>query len=288
MRTYLDCIPCFVRHSLDAVRIATDDERVHELVLREALRLAVEADFEKSPPATAQKMHRFIREAADVEDPYYQIKARFNEFALGMYAELAERVKSAPDPLADAVRLAIAGNIIDFGTNSAVSNDKVEDAIAQSLSQPLDMEVIEELRRAIDRAEDILYLGDNAGEIVLDRLLIERLPSEKVTFVVRGGPILNDALVEDAEAVGIADIVRVIDNGSDAPGTILADCSQEFRRRFDDADLVISKGQGNFETLSDVGRDVFFMLQPKCKVLAEHLGREMGSLVLIHKHRNES
>jgi uncharacterized protein with ATP-grasp and redox domains len=150
------------------------------------------------------------------------------------------------------------------------------------------MQVLDELKTAIDHAEDILYLGDNAGEIVLDRLLIERLPCDKITFVVKGAPILNDALLEDARAVGLADIVRVIDNGSDAPGTILDDCSEEFCRRFEDVDLVISKGQGNFETLSDVERDVFFMLQPKCNVLAEHLGREMGSLVLLHKHRDES
>jgi len=283
MKTYLDCIPCFVRHSLDAVRIATDDERVHAQVLRKALRLAGEVDFAESPPVTAQKMHRFIRESAGVEDPYYEIKGRFNRLALGMYAELKERIESAADPLAAAVRLAIAGNIIDYGTNSEVSHGKVEVAIAESLSRPLDTQVLEELRRGIDQAESILYLGDNSGEIVMDRLLIEQLPCEKITFVVRGGPILNDALIEDARTVGLSDIVNVIDNGSDAPGTIIEDCSEEFRRRFEDAGLVISKGQGNFETLSDVGRDIFFMLQPKCKVLAEHLGREMGSLVLTHK-----
>ena len=283
MKTYLDCIPCFVRHSLDAVRIATDDERVHAQVLRKALRLADEVDFDESPPVTAQKMHRFIREAAGVEDPYLEIKDRFNKLALAMYPELKRQVESADDPLGAAVRLAIAGNIIDYGTNSEVAHDKVEDAIAESQSRPLDTQALEELREAIDKAEKILYLGDNAGEIVMDRLLVEQLPCEKITFVVRGGPILNDALMEDAETVGLADIVSVIDNGSDAPGTILDDCSEEFRRLFEDAGLVISKGQGNFETLSDVGSGIFFMLQPKCKVLAEHLGCEMGSLVLMQK-----
>ena len=137
MKTYLDCVPCFVRHSLDAVRIATDDEVVCEQVLREALRLAAAADLDNSPPATAQKMHRFIRETAGVKDPYYEIKVRFNKFALDMYPELSERVESAEDPLGDAVRLAIAGNIIDFGTNSAVSHERVEEAIVQSLSESL-------------------------------------------------------------------------------------------------------------------------------------------------------
>jgi len=272
-----------VRHALDAVRMTTDDAATHEKVLRRALLFAGEVDFDRSPPVTAQKMHRFIREVTDSPDPYYGVKQQGNEFAMRMYPDLKERIESSEDPLATAVRLAIAGNIIDYGTNSHVSHDRIEQAVAESLSLPLDAEAMEEFRVAIEEAADILYLGDNAGEIVLDRLLIERMPREKVTFVVKGGPILNDALIEDAQTVGLTDIVGVIDNGSDVPGTILEDCSEEFRRRFEKADMVIAKGQGNYETLSDVGRSLFFLLQPKCDVLAEHLGMPIGSLALIHK-----
>lgn len=280
MRTYLDCIPCFVRHSLDAVRMTTDDEEIHEKVLREAMRLGYEIDFERSPPVTAQKMHSFIREITGVKDPYLKIKKRFNEMALAMYPELKRRIESSDGPLGVAVRLAIAGNIIDYGVNSTVHSSQVKKAIVDSLAQPLDTKAFTKFTQAIGDAKDILYLGDNAGEIVLDRLLIEQLPLEKVTYVVKGGPILNDVLLEDAVAVGLADIVEVIDNGSDAPGTILDNCSEDFRRRFEQADMVIAKGQGNYETLSDVERDVFFMLQPKCAVLAEHLDCELRSLVL--------
>ena len=263
--------------------MATDDVVIHERVLREGLRLASEVDYGQSPPATAQVMHRFIREATGVKDPYSGVKNRFNNLALKMYPELKKLVESSIEPLGTAVRLAIAGNIIDCGVNLEIPHDKVEDAVAESLRRSLDGQALDEFRQEIDQAQDILYLGDNAGEIVFDRLLIEQLPCEKITFVVKGGPILNDALAEDAEAVGLADIVRVVDNGSDAPGTILEDCSEEFRGRFDEADMVIAKGQGNYETLSGVDRRVFFMLQPKCKVLAEDLGREIGSLVLISK-----
>lgn len=280
MRTYLDCIPCFVRHSLDAVRMTTDDEEIHEKVLREAMRLAYEIDFERSPPVTAQKMHSFIREITGVKDPYLKIKKRFNEMALAMYPELKRRIESSDGPLGVAVRLAIAGNIIDYGVNSTVHSSQVKKAIVDSLAQPLDTKAFTKFTQAIGDAKDILYLGDNAGEIVLDRLLIEQLPLVKVTYVVKGGPILNDVLLEDAVAVGLADIVEVMDNGSDAPGTILDNCSEDFRRRFEQADMVIAKGQGNYETLSDVERDVFFMLQPKCAVLAEHLDCELRSLVL--------
>ncbi len=287
MRTYFDCIPCFVRQVLDSVRMTTDDEQIQEKVLREALYLGSKMDLSQSPPAMAQKIHRFIREITGVKDPYLEVKNRFNKLGLQMYPELKQQVETSADPLETAVRLAIAGNIIDFGVNSVIEQSQVEKAIAESLTEPLDMEAMEEFRDATSQAEDILYLGDNAGEIVFDRLLIEQLPYEKITFAVKGGPILNDATIEDAQIVGLTDIVNVIDNGSDAPGTILESCSEVFRRRFDKSDLIIAKGQGNFETLCDVDKNLIFMLKPKCVVLARHLGCEIGSLVLARANHSE-
>jgi uncharacterized protein with ATP-grasp and redox domains len=286
MRTYFDCVPCFVRQVLDSVRMVTEDERLHERVLREALQIASEMDLSQSPPAMAQKIHRFIREMAGVDDPYLEVKNRFNALALQLYPKLKRRVEASIDPIETAVRLAIAGNIIDFGVNSAVESSQVERTIVESLTDPLDTESLEVFKNVISQAEDILYLGDNAGEIVFDRLLIEQLPCEKVTFVVKGGPILNDAVIEDAQIVGLTDIVDVIDNGSDAPGTILDGCSETFRRRFDRSDLIIAKGQGNYETLSDVEKNIFFLVRPKCNVLARHLGCEIGSLVLSGSNHN--
>jgi len=267
--------------------MTTNDEQIQEKVLREALCLGSKMDLSQSPPAMAQKIHRFIREITGVKDPYLEVKNRFNELTLQMYRELKQQVETSADPLETAVRLAIAGNIIDFGVNSVVEQSQVEKTIAESLTEPLDMEAMEEFREATSRAEDILYLGDNTGEIVFDRLLIEQLPYEKIIFSVKGGPILNDATIKDAQIVGLTDIVNVIDNGSDAPGTILERCSEAFRRRFDDSDLIIAKGQGNFETLCDVDKNLFFMLRPKCVVLARHLGCEIGSLVLAGTNHSE-
>ena len=280
MQTYFDCIPCFVRQVLDAVRMTTTDKRIHEKVLREGLRLGSEMDLQQSPPAMAQKIHRFIREITGVQDPYLEVKNRFNKLALQMYPDLRERIETSADPLQTAARLAIAANIIDFGVNAEVEPGNVERTIAESLTEPLDMKTLEKFRDATAAAKDILYLGDNAGEIVFDRLLIEQLPCEKVTFVVKGGPILNDATMEDAQIVGLTDIVDVVDNGSDAPGTILESCSQAFRQRFDESDLLIAKGQGNYETLSDVDKDVFFILKAKCPVIARHLRCEVGEMIL--------
>ena len=280
MRIYLDCIPCFVRQVLDSVKMTTDDEQVHEKVLREALRLASKMDLHQSPPAMAQKIHRFIRELTGVQDPYMQVKNCFNKFALKMYPDMKERIETSDDPLETAVRLAIAGNIIDLGVKSGLAESQVERTITRSLTESLDMEALEEFRTATAQAKDILYLGDNAGEIVFDRLLIEQLPCKNITFVVKAGPIINDATMQDAEMTGLTDTVSVIDNGSDAPGTILESCSEDFRSRFAGADLVIAKGQGNYETLSDADKNIFFVLKAKCPVIAQHLGCEIGCLVL--------
>lgn len=280
MKIYFDCIPCLVRQALDSVRLTTDDEDIIEQVMRRALSLACKMDLRRSPPDMAQKIHRVIRKLTGVKDPYLQMKNRFNKLALQMYPDLKKRIENSVDPFQTAVRLAIAGNIIDLGVNSALEESNVQKAITESLTEPLDMKSLEEFSTATARANDILYLGDNAGEIVFDRLLIEQLPYENITFVVKAGPIINDATMEDAQIVGLTDIVNVINNGSDAPGIILENCSQAFRRRFNKADLVIAKGQGNYETLSDVNKSIFFILKAKCPVIARDLGCEVGEMIL--------
>jgi len=279
VRTFLDCIPCFIRQALDAARLATDDEAIHERVLREALRMAGALDPQTTPPAMGQGLHRLIRELAGNDDPYREVKQRFNALALRMYPRLRRLVEEADDPFGTAARLAIAGNVIDSGIDNQLDDAGVEEAVRHALSAPLRGDPAA-LQEAVASSRDILYLADNAGEIVFDRLLIEQMPLEKVTVAVRGRPVLNDATIEDAEAAGLTALVKVIDNGSDAPGTILEDCSDAFRRRFRRADLVVAKGQGNYETLSDAGRGVFFVLKAKCPVIARDLGCEVGSLVL--------
>jgi len=278
MKTSLACIPCFVRQALDSARMVTEDETVHERVLREVLRATGEVDLRCSPPQMGQWIHRLIRKATGDPDPYLEVKRQFNRLALELYPQLEAKVIASDDPLAAAVRLAIAGNIIDFGVTSDLRESHVTDTIAQALEEPLNGD-IEALREAIDQAERILFLADNAGEIVLDRLLIEQLPREKVTVVVKGSPVINDATMDDARVAGLCDRVAVIDNGSDAPGTILSECSEAFARHWEAADLVLAKGQGNYETLSEVDKNIFFLLKAKCPVIAEDLGCTVGSLV---------
>jgi len=142
---------------------------------------------------------------------------------------------------------------------------------------------METFKKACGQGQTILYLADNAGEIFFDRLLIEQLSGAKVTLAVRGAPVINDATRTDALAANLEDLVEIIDNGSDAPGTILNDCSAEFRRRFDEADMVIAKGQGNFESLSDEPRDIFFLFRAKCPVISLHSGFSVGSYVATNR-----
>jgi uncharacterized protein with ATP-grasp and redox domains len=276
VRTALDCIPCFARQALEAARFVSDEPAVHERVLRDVMHRVAEMDLRKSPPVVAKHIHAELRELTGVADPYREIKDRFNRLALRMLGDLERQVAKAEDPLAMAVRLAIAGNVIDLGVDGTLSEDDIRRAIDNTLHEPFVGE-IEALRDAIARAERIVVLLDNVGEIVFDRLLIEQLPLDRVTAAVRGRPILNDALLADAETAGITGLVPVIDNGSDVPGTLLSDCSDAFRQAFDDADLIIAKGQGNFETLSDHPANIWFLFKAKCPVIAGHVGLPVGT-----------
>jgi hypothetical protein len=283
MRTYLGCFPCFLRQALDAARFATADEQVHATAVQRVLRLAAEMDIRQPPPVMGQQIHRLIRQITGKADPYRQQKHLSNELALGLYSELTRDVDEAPNPLQTALRLAIAGNILDFGVYSSLERAYVERGIAVALKADFDQRELPSFIDQVEQARDILYLGDNAGEIVFDRLLIEKLPREKVTFVVKGSPVVNDATMEDAEIAGLTEMVDVIDNGSDGPGTILESCSTAFRERFNQADLIIAKGQGNYESLSGEDKQIFFVLKAKCPVIARDLDCEIGEMVLCRR-----
>ncbi|WP_372798701.1 DUF89 domain-containing protein, partial [Pontiella sp.] len=170
-------------------------------------------------------------------------------------------------------------NIIDFGTPHGQKDNGLLEVIAHALEADLGMEAFAAFREKIEKAELILYLADNCGEAVMDRLLIEQLPTEKVVYAVRGKPILNDITPAELPQTGIDQLCRTMENGSDAPGTILELCSPEFRDVFARADLLIAKGQGNFETLNRARPDIFFLLKVKCDVVACETGLPLGSIV---------
>jgi len=266
---------------VECARRTTPDPHVQEGVIRHALHLAAQMDLNSPPPVLGQQFHRWLRHATGVPDPYAAAKRRFNEMALSLLPDLEAEVRRACDPFSLAVRLAIAGNIIDMGVDGAITEADVRQAIAEAMATTL-AEDLEALRAAVAGARGILYLADNAGEIVFDRLLLQRLPLDRVTVVVRGAPVINDATRDDARTAGLDGLVEVIDNGSDAPGTVLDDCRPEFRRRFAEADLVIAKGQGNFETLSGQGGNVFFLFRVKCPPVSALTGLPVGTHAIFH------
>jgi uncharacterized protein with ATP-grasp and redox domains len=226
-----------------------------------------------------------VREVSGCGDLFIEAKQRYNELLLHAYPKLLDKVRQSKKRFEAAARMAIGGNIIDFGTGHAIDERRVFDTLAEVQEQPLALNALKDLQTAVKRAKQVLYLADNAGEIVLDKLFIAQFPTYvRVTVAVKSGPILNDATLEDAEAVGLTERAQVISNGFDAPGTILPKCSPEFRAAFEAADVVISKGQGNYETLTGCGRaQLFYLLKVKCPVVCNQLGLPMGSLVVMQE-----
>lgn len=262
MQTYLDCIPCLIRQTVDALRFVTDDLDLQEKIVKDILVETAQLDFRQSPPYMARRIHEHIRNLTGVDDPYKEVKKRFNQAALSMLPSLKKTVQNSSNPIETAIKISIAGNIIDFGVKTDIDETLVADTLQYCLEQKLEQKSMQIFKQSVMNANHILFLGDNAGEIVFDRLLLEEMPLEKVTYVVKGGPIINDATIDDAKTSGITDIVRVIDNGSNAPGTILNQCSKSFLDEFKKADLIIAKGQANYETLSEITKkNIFFFFK---------------------------
>ena len=279
MRTYLDCYPCFLRQALHAARMAGADEHQQKAVLDLVLDLLKQVEPSSTPPEIGDQVHRLVRQEVSDGDPYRAIKEASTRYAQSLYPRMKALLVEADDPLDVAVRLGIAGNIIDAAPDREYD---LWDTVERVLVQPFAIDDGGAFREALARVDRVLYLADNAGETVFDRVLIEALDTP-VTYAVKGGPTLNDATREDALAAGVDQVAEVVSTGSDAPGTVLDRCSDEFRRLYDKAELVIAKGQANYETLSEKGPKVFCLLQTKCPVIARDVGVPVGSIVLSQR-----
>jgi len=278
MRAQLDCFPCFLRQAMIALRFGTKDEALQETILKSTLEEIRNTETSKPPAYTTTFIHRKIRQMLGI-DPFREIKSEYNRIALGLYPSLKTAVEKSRDPLWMGARLAIAGNVIDFGIFTSVD---IEGALKKALNTQIAVDDFNSFKEAVLKSDEILYLTDNAGEIVFDRLLIETLNrlGKKVKAVVKGAPVLNDSTMDDAEETGLAAVCEVIDNGSDAVGTMLDWTSPAFQKTFHNARLVISKGQGNFETLAGNEKTIFFLFQSKCDVVSKELRLSKGSMLL--------
>ncbi|MFO7828243.1 MAG: ARMT1-like domain-containing protein [Bacteroidales bacterium] len=276
MKTYLECIPCFMQQAYRTAKIATTDEEKIKQVLDSAGEMIKTISMEDTPPETGNHIYQKIREITNNNDPYQHVKKANIDEALKLYPELKKRIKKSKDPLLTAIRIAIAGNVIDLGVNKSFN---IIDDLQKILKQDFAVFDYEAFKKHLKRANSVLYVGDNAGESVFDRLLIETM-GKPATFVVREVPVINDCVIEDAVASGLDKVSEIISSGCKAPATILRLCNSSFIEKFNQADIVISKGQGNYEGLSEVSRPVFFLLKAKCHVIARDLGVSENDIVL--------
>ena len=278
MRTDVACLPCFVRQSLQVACNAECSPEVQLRVVQKIAAIVANLDTHLSPPANAGSIYQAIAEITGCGDPYRRLKNISNAEAIKLVPILRREIEASVSPLPMILRFAIAGNSIDYG---AFADVDIMATLDKCRTSPFAVDHIARLRDRIvslKKGAVVLYLADNSGEIVYDTLLVEYLFERgfAIIIAVKDGPIINDALLEDALAAGLDRFGRIISNGSRCPGTVLDQCSAEFRQIFASADLVISKGQGNFESLSEVDREIFFLLMLKCAVAAGHMAKLAG------------
>jgi uncharacterized protein with ATP-grasp and redox domains len=242
----------------------------------------IKHDF--SIPMISRELHVLLKQYSNNPDPYKEVKKQSNDLVLGMYSELKKIIFHSVNSFDTALRLAIAGNIIDFG----IGNDfDLRETINQVLNSNFAIDDSLQLKQALTEAKTVLYLGDNCGEMVFDKLFIETIGHSNLIYAIRGEPVINDATMEDAKYIGMDLVADVISNGYDAPSTILEHCSSAFLEVFDRADVIISKGQGNLEgLLGQTTKDVYFLLMVKCEVIADVLGVKKGNFVVRKNKAN--
>ncbi|MDP4126382.1 MAG: ARMT1-like domain-containing protein, partial [Bacillota bacterium] len=263
MNVVLDCIPCYIKQTINTLaQTELSEEKAREIIYQ-TLPLLPSLDPQGTPAENSTIILRKVNELLEIEDPFHSAKKASNELALKLLPQLKERILQSKYPLFMALKIAVAGNIIDMGI---LKDFDVEGSIQEAMVKNFARDDYESFQQRLKDAREILILGDNSGEIAFDRLLAEQLSDfgVKVTYAVKDRPILNDATMEDAAYVGITDRIRVISNGSGFLGTILKDCSEEFKQAYEKADLVISKGQANYESLEALGKEdrrLYFLLR---------------------------
>lgn len=284
MKTYLECIPCIINHGLStAKKLNTSEVKMQEMLQKIMLYLST-CTYEESPPFLVKEVYKILNASLETKDPYAQIKSHFNRELMKFIPDFEKRMNESEDSYSYALKLAISGNIIDFGIMHNITKESVLEDVNEIEEKKLYIDNSRVLYNKLEKSKKLLYLGDNCGEIVFDMVFIKFLKEHfrdlEIVFGVRGEPVMNDVTSKDPEEIGLDKIVKIIDNGSGAPGTILEDVSEEFRREFFDADLIIAKGQGNYESLSEVDRDnVYFLFMAKCTLVSEELGVPKFSLI---------
>jgi uncharacterized protein with ATP-grasp and redox domains len=278
MKLFLDCLPCLHRQVLEAARIATADETCQARILDRAVGVLARRSEFSCAPELAKAMHEIVREETGIRDPYRAIKRRELDSALALEPRLWDFVGGADDQLERALTVSATGNIMD----AALTPDlDITACVSTELDTTFARCDVAALRRDVAGARQILVIADNSGEAVFDKPLLHVLGAgREVRYAVRDAPILNDCTLDEALYAGVGAHATMLSSGSSAPGTVLDNCTPEFLEAFRAADVVISKGQGNFESLSDpTPRPMYFLLKAKCAMIARRLDCTLGDYV---------
>jgi uncharacterized protein with ATP-grasp and redox domains len=279
MKAKLDCIPCMFNQAYRAAKTATTDEKLIREVLNRAGELVDKIDLSLTPPEAAMPIYKLVEEVTGNSDPYHFEKIKHIKTALELYPLMKEKTKNAENSLKEAIKIAIAGNAIDLGSTLEAIDVKAQ--FEEMDRGKFVLNDFDELQARLKNTDSVLFLADNAGETVFDRPLIEELVSlgKTVIYAVKEKPIINDATYEDAVLSGIS--CRIVSTGSSIAGTVVSSCSENFRHLLYNAKLIIAKGQGNYETLSDEKAPIFFLFKVKCNPISEDTGFPVGSMLLL-------
>ena len=279
MNAYLECYPCLARNAVDLAKRATNDPVLQKKIVSESLQFLANQPGGKTPPWFFSQINGITQKYTGNKDLYQEEKNKSNRLAQQLVQNLQEIPEFHPDEFESRLRMAVAGNIIDFGIFSDLNIEQAIQAVRDSFRKPLPMDAVRLLKEKIDSAKTILYLLDNNGEAVFDRIFIEPF-KEKVILGVRESNVLNDVTEEDLPACGLHNFTAgVIKNGTPGiPGTDIQTANREFLETFRSADLIIAKGQGNFETLNESDAPIAFLFMAKCPVVAQLLNVKLKTI----------
>ncbi|MBP3413829.1 MAG: DUF89 family protein [Clostridia bacterium] len=290
MRTNSRCIACVIGKQKKLIEQFDDTERKAEYIRRlEALLDA--RDGTESTPQLSERVDSLYREFWGSGEDYGPLKKKYNDLLLEKEASLDIQIRRTADPVRECIKYVCAANYIDFSAVENVSEGTFEKLLERAKGEEVSPLEYGYFVQDLERAQRLVYLTDNCGEIVLDKLFIkfikEAYPKLDITVIVRGADVINDATMEDAVQVGLTDIVRCIGSGCAVPGTVMSRLSAEARAVLLGADVIISKGQGNFESLFGEGLNPYFMFLCKCEMFTERFGLEQYSAVFSKEERIE-
>ncbi len=287
-RLSAQCITCLLDKNLNKFTKNADEE-TRLLYMQRLLKILAAARKTQSAPEVLADINALQTEMFGNTDDFAELKAYFNAWMLKKAPSVQEKINAATDALYLSVCYAMLGNYIDFGAMDSVDEGKLQSLIDDAENMKIDRAELENLRTDLKSAKRVVYLTDNCGEIVFDKLLIETLlkmrPELQIDVIVRGAPVLNDATMCDAEQIGLDKLVSVSDNGTNIAGTCLEKISAEAKEKMDAADVVLAKGQGNFETLRYCGKNIYYIFMCKCAMFAERFGVERFSPMLLNDLR---